>query len=342
MTTDIVRAIAPLGFPWQTLDPFLFCAHHRDDYPAGNGGQGLDRPQLRGRNLGMDFEVKDGFRMYHGEMVPGFPRHPHRGFETITIACRGFVDHSDSMGAHARFGQGDVQWMSAGQGVVHSEMFPLVDDKSGNPGELFQIWLNLAGADKMRPAHFAMVWNEDIPRTTSTDDAGHETEVSMVVGAPGQAKAANMPPHSWAARPKSDVRVWTLKMAAKAKYKLAAGSVGANRVLYFFDGDSIRIDGQKIEAGHLIQLRPDIDVEIDNLGGQAELLMLHGQPIGEPVAQHGPFVMNTRAEISQAVSDYQRTQFGKWPWSSDAPVHPRESGRFAVHAGGLKEYPPKK
>lgn len=339
MGTDIVRAIAPLGFPWQTLDPFLFCAHHHDDYPAGNSGLGLDRPRLSGRNLGMDFEMKDGFRMYHGEMVPGFPRHPHRGFETITIARKGFVDHADSMGAHARFGQGDVQWMSAGQGVVHSEMFPLLEDKSGNPGELFQIWLNLAGADKMRPAHFAMVWNEDVPRNHLVDEAGLKTEVSMIVGAPGSSKAANMPPHSWAARAKSDVMVWTIKMSDKARYTLPAGSVGANRVLYFFEGSSIRIDGQTIQAGHLIHLRADVDVQIENLGGQAELLLLHGQPIGEPVAQHGPFVMNTRAEISQAVTDYQRTQFGDWSWPSDAPVHPRDAGRFAVHAGGRKELP---
>ena len=112
----IVQTV-PLGLHWPTAEPFLFCAHHLDLYPAGNavfGPQG----SLAGRNIGSDFEARDGWRMYHGSTVPGFPEHPHRGFETITFARRGFIDHSDSMGAAARFGRGDVQWMTAGAGEI--------------------------------------------------------------------------------------------------------------------------------------------------------------------------------------------------------------------------------
>src|SRR5262249_55535630 len=98
MSEDLVLRRVPLGFPWQTADPFLFCVHHLDLYPAGNEAMG-PAASLEGREIGMDFEGRDGWRMYHGDVVPGFPRHPHRGFETVTLARQGFIDHSDSLGA---------------------------------------------------------------------------------------------------------------------------------------------------------------------------------------------------------------------------------------------------
>ena len=94
---------------------------------------------------------------------PGFPQHPHRGFETVTFVRRGYIDHSDSLGATARFGRGDVQWLTAGEGIVHCEMFPLLDREHDNPVELFQIWLNLPAEDKMVEPYFTMLWGEDIP-----------------------------------------------------------------------------------------------------------------------------------------------------------------------------------
>src|SRR5438105_5060955 len=111
-----VLSVEPLGFPWQTPDPFLFCVHHDDAYPAANEQLG-PAASLEGRDLGQDFEGKNGWRMYHGLRVPGFPQHPHRGFETVTVVRSGLVDHSDSLGATARYGHGDVQWLTAGRGV---------------------------------------------------------------------------------------------------------------------------------------------------------------------------------------------------------------------------------
>src|SRR5260221_3310134 len=212
MSDSVVLAEVPLGFQWPTLDPFLFCVHHDDAYPAGNDKLGPAAP-LDGRELGMDFAGKDGWRMYHGEVIPGFPQHPHRGFETVTIIRRGYIDHSDSLGATARFGPGDVQWLTAGGGIVHSEMFPLLDESKPNPLELFQIWLNLPSADKMVAPHFTMLWSESIPRLTSRDTAGRATEVSVVAGRIDDARAAAPPPKSWAARSDTDVAIWTLTMS---------------------------------------------------------------------------------------------------------------------------------
>src|SRR5512134_2456183 len=131
MSNPILQ-VSPLGSRWQTADPFLFCVHHIDHFPKGNDQLG-PAASLAGRAIGADFEGKDGWRMYHGEVVPGFPQHPHRGFETVTIVREGLIDHSDSLGATARFGHGDVQWLTAGRGIVHSEMFPLLDRAGPNP-----------------------------------------------------------------------------------------------------------------------------------------------------------------------------------------------------------------
>ncbi|MBP6810655.1 MAG: pirin family protein, partial [Saprospiraceae bacterium] len=139
---DPILEVKPMGFAWDTLDPFLFCVHHEDKFPKGNEEMG-PAVSLKGRSLGDDFIIKDGWRMYHGKKVPGFPGHPHRGFETITVVRDGLVDHADSLGASGRYGEGDVQWMTAGKGVQHSEMFPLLKKDEENPMELFQIWLNL-------------------------------------------------------------------------------------------------------------------------------------------------------------------------------------------------------
>lgn len=161
MPKTILR-IQKLGFPWITQDPFLFCVHHLDFYPRGNKDLGPDA-SLHGRNLGNDFTVKDGWRMYHGTKIPGFPMHPHRGFETITFVLKGFIDHADSNGAAARYGKGDVQWMLAGSGLQHSEMFPLLNDDKGNTSDFFQIWLNLPADKKLAKPAFKMLWGETIP-----------------------------------------------------------------------------------------------------------------------------------------------------------------------------------
>ena len=341
MTTrddEVVLAVTPLGFPWQTADPFLFCVHHDDAYPAGNEQLG-PAASLAGRDIGQDFAGKDGWRMYHGDVVPGFPSHPHRGFETVTIVRRGLVDHSDSLGATARFGRGDAQWLTAGGGIVHSEMFPLVEREKPNPLELFQIWLNLPSSDKLVAPHFAMLWSDAIPTRTVRDASGRETRLTIVAGRYEDAVPPPPPPKSWAARPDTDVALWTLALAPGATFTLPPAERTSNRTLYFFTGESLRVAGTSVPPKSAIAVRPDASVLLENGPEESELLLLQGRPIGEQIAQYGPFVMNTRAEIEQAMSDYRRTLFGGWPWPSDGPVHERSEGRFARRPDGEIERP---
>ncbi len=336
--SDSILETRPLGFPWETADPFLFCVHHDDAYPAGNDDLGPPRELLRGRNIGQDFEGRDGWRMYHGDVVPGFPQHPHRGFETVTIVRSGFIDHSDSLGATARFGPGDVQWLTAGEGIVHCEMFPLLEKEKPNPLELFQIWLNLPKEDKLVPPHFAMLWGRDMPRVAFTDRAGKRTEVTVVAGQLDDKRAPAPPPRSWASRPDTHVAIWTLQMEPGATWTLPpTEDAKITRTIYFFRGSSLKVDGEVIGSHAALVLRSDRAVKLEAGDAPVDILLLQGRPIGQPVVQYGPFVMNTRAEIQQAMLDYQRTRFGGWPWPSDGPVHARTERRFAKHADGRIE-----
>ena len=339
MSDESVLSVSQLGFPWITADPFLFCVYHNDAYPAGDERM-APAASLAGRNLGSDFAGKDGWRMYHGEVVPGFPQHPHRGFETVTIVRRGLIDHADSLGAGARFGGGDVQWLTAGKGIVHSEMFPLLHRDRPNPLELFQIWLNLPRASKLVEPHFSMLWKDMIPVHRAHDAAGRATEVTVIAGRLGDALPPAPPPRSWASSPQSDLAIWTIKMAPAAKWTLPPAAAGTSRSVYLFAGSGLRIGERAIANNTGVKLRADAAVTLDNGPVESELLLLQGRPIGEPVAQYGPFVMNSPAEIEQAFTDYRRTGFGGWPWPSDGPVHGRDEGRFARHPDGRIEARP--
>lgn len=336
MNNDVVLAVRPLGVPWETSDPFLFCMYHHDAYPAGNDELG-PAASLSGRNIGQDFEGKDGWRMYHGDIVPGFPQHPHRGFETVTIMRHGFIDHSDSLGATARFGPGDVQWLTAGRGIVHSEMFPLLRGDGPNPLELFQLWLNLPKSDKFVEPHFGMLWDQSVPHVTAHDSEGRATELVIVAGHMGNVHAPAPPPKSWAARPDTDVAIWTIKMEPHARFTMPAAAMTSSRSLYFFGGSKIHIGEQAVSRNSRVVLRPEAEVTLQNGPDAGDLLLLQGKPIAEPVVQYGPFVMNSRQDIQQAFDDYRRTGFGGWPWRSDGPVLPRALGRYAKHADGREE-----
>jgi len=347
MPIAIGRPFALGRQPWKTFDPFLFCVYHDDLFPKGQPDSlGPDRALLRGRELTSDFSYKDGWSMYHGTKVPGFPSHPHRGFETVTVTMKGLVDHFDSLGATGRYGNGDVQWMTAGNGVQHSEMFPLVNDKEPNPLELFQIWLNLPGAKKTANPYFEMFWAPEVPVVKSGD-----AEISVVAGPLAGTTPKNPPPDSWAAVPDNEVAIWVVRMkTGGGKVVIPAAQRGSaiSRTLYYFKGSckTVTVSGSASEETATLPVMHGLQVDASaetvlSSDGDAQVLILQGRPIKEPVVQHGPFVVNTREDLMMTMQMYQRTEFGGWPWPTTDHHHVKDQPRFAKRPGAKQdEYPP--
>ncbi len=170
------------------------------------------------------------------------------------------------------------------------------------------------------------------------------TRVTLTAGSLDGHRAPPPPPNSWAARDEAEIAIWTIRMDPGAHWTLPAARGTPNRTLYLFKGDRMMVGDDQVPEGVGLRLDPAVPTllrnEADAARGPAEMLMLQGRPIGEPVAHHGPFVMNTRQELEQAYADYRKTQFGGWPWPKDGPVHARTKARFAVHADGREEIAP--
>lgn len=287
---------------------------------------------------GSDFDPNLPYRMYHGDYIPGFPQHPHRGFETITATMKGLVDHADSMGNAGRYGEGDVQWMTAGEGVVHGEMFPLVHSDKDNTLCLFQIWLNLPKKNKMAKPSFAMFWANDVPVWKSEDGLASVTVWAGDYFLEGKEQNAP-PPDSWAANPENDVAVLNVVIKPGGSLVIPrANRDGVKRSMYLVEGhtNNVQVGGQVIKEKVCLTMDATKEVTVDlpsESTDQVEFLLLQGKPIDEPVAQHGPFVMNTQTEIRDAFMEYSRTKFGGWPWPRDDMVFPQDKGRFALIGG---------
>jgi len=227
--------------------------------------------------------------------------------------------------------------MTAGSGVVHCEMFPLLDADGPNTVELFQIWMNLPASDKMVDPYFTMLWSEDIPQHACVDEAGRESTVTVIAGRYAGLTPPAPPPASWASRPEADVSILHMVLQPGAGLTLpAADGEETRRVLYVFEG-SVVVGGEEVETSTGVVVDASQLAPLVAGPEGAEILMLQARPIGEPVAQHGPFVMNTEAEVQQAFADYRRTGFGGWPWDRPDPVHAPDAGRFAHHADGRQE-----
>ncbi|GMK57248.1 hypothetical protein CspeluHIS016_0400820 [Cutaneotrichosporon spelunceum] len=341
--------LPPLGKSWPSPGPFLYVMFHRDNYPAGSGTLAPDPKLLEGRVLGNDFTHKDGWSMYMGNDVPGFPAHPHRGMETVTIVREGTIDHGDSTASGARYSVGDVQWVTAGKGVVHSEMFPLLKEDQ-NTLDLYQLWLNLAADDKDAEPEFVMMWREAIPHI-QRDGA----TIQVVAGEYAGASPLAPPKRSWAARATSDLAAWFIDMQPNSTATLpSTNTARTERTVYVHactpgpQGPETSDDPVRVQVGsewvpdwHALSLAPGSgEVMLRNAGRPARVLVLQSVPIGEPVAVRGPFVMNTEQENLDAFAVYRKTKFGGFPWPSDRPTY-GDSPRFAQYRGGPREEPGK-
>ncbi|MFZ4261211.1 pirin family protein [Sphingobacterium sp. HJSM2_6] len=317
-------------------DPFILAAYHFDQYPEGNGQMGPNA-SLNDRNIGNDFDSAKPWRMYHGETIPGFPHHPHRGFEVITVVPEGYVDHFDSKGSKGRYGQGDVQLMNVGSGVLHSEMFPLIHDDQPNPLRLFQIWLNLPGKDKLHEPDYKMLWHEDIPIKTIPSKHDGEVKIKVILGAYQGVKSIDPLPNSWASNPQNHVGLALIEMDPHTEFTLEAVSPTLNRFVFFYEGNnSIQLESQELRKGQLADVDGNEEIRIVNNDQKAFILILEGEPINEPVAAYGPFVMNTERELQDAFQEYRSTQFGGWPWGDQEQdlVNAKEESRFASYHFG--------
>jgi redox-sensitive bicupin YhaK (pirin superfamily) len=233
------------------------------------------------------------------DYLAGFPDHPHRGFETVTYMLAGAMRHEDHNGNRGDLVAGSVQWMTAGRGIVHSEM-PRQEN-----GLLwgFQLWVNLPARDKMGPPRYQDIAPERIPELRSPEG----THVRVIAGESGGLSGAVV---GIATRP----LYLDVALPAKAAFvhPLAAGSTG---LVYVFEGEarvgvSAKGSGTRVESGQLAVLGDGDEVAVDAGEAPARFLLLGARPLGEPVARYGPFVMNTREEIHQALRDLRDGTFG--------------------------------
>ncbi len=237
----------------------------------------------------------------------GVGEHPHRGFETVTIIYGGEVEHRDSTGSGGRIGPGDVQWMTAGAGILHEEFHSRAFARTGGVLEMVQLWVNLPAKDKMSGPRYQTLLDADIPSIELAQNAGR---VRLIAGA--------YDAHRGPAQTFSPIDVWDLRLRSggSAPLHFAAGRTVALVVLH----GTVQINGGEIarEAQLVVMDRKAGEVLIE-ANAEATLLVLSGDPLNEPIAGHGPFVMNTEQEIRQAIEDFNSGRFGHIP--------PQEAGR---------------
>lgn len=228
----------------------------------------------------------------------GVGEHPHRGFETVTIVFAGEVEHRDSSGGGGRIGPGDVQWMTAASGIVHEEFHGRDFARRGGMFEMVQLWVNLPAKDKMAKPGYQGITSAEIPAVRLAGDAGAARIIAgEMAGTKGPATTFT-PMHVWDLRVKADHR---------AELSVPDGWTAALAVLH----GQVRVNGSEPVSAAEVALfdRARERIHIDSQG-DATALLLSGEPIDEPIAGQGPFVMNTREEIRQAIVDYQSGRMG--------------------------------
>ena len=230
----------------------------------------------------------------------GVGTHPHRGFETVTLVYQGEVSHKDSTGEGGTIGPGDVQWMTAGSGILHEEFHSDAFTASGGTFQVVQLWVNLPAKDKGAAPGYQAITKADIPEVALTDGAGFLRVIAGdYAGVKGPAKSF------------TPMHVWDLRLGAGGKTVLDLPE-GWTALLAVLEGE-VTVNGTPAGAAEIAELaRAGSAVEIE-AQEEAKLLLLSGAPIDEPIAAYGPFVMNSKAEIRQAIADFNEGRFGQMP-----------------------------
>ncbi len=231
----------------------------------------------------------------------GVGQHPHRGFETVTIVYAGEVEHRDSTGQGGVIGPGDVQWMTAGSGILHEEFHSTEYARRGGPFEMVQLWVNLPARDKMAAPGYQGILDAQIPSVVLPEGAGR---VRVIAG--------DYDGHAGPARTFSPINVWDVRLRAGATAELPQPD-GWTTLLVVLEG-TVQVNGQAVlrqaQMATLSTAGTGVRIEAN---ADAKLLLLAGQPIDEPVVGYGPFVMNSQQEIMQAIADFNGGKFGRMP-----------------------------
>lgn len=232
----------------------------------------------------------------------GVGAHPHRGFETVTIVYDGEVSHRDTTGAGGTIGPGDVQWMTAGSGLLHEEYHGDAYARRGGRLEMIQLWVNLPAADKMVTPAYQGITNDRIPQVHLPDEAG---TLRVIAGRYGDVAGAA---HTF-----TPMNVWDMRLQTGGRVSLELPA-GHTTALFVLSG-MIRVDGQTVGPAELAVMEREGTELAFEATQDSVVLLLGGQPLNEPVVGHGPFVMNSREEIEQAMRDFSAGRFGRMPTS---------------------------
>lgn len=244
----------------------------------------------------LDYNSKYNFPP--SEIPKGVGVHPHKGFETVTIAYKGRVEHGDSSGGGGVIGEGDVQWMTAGNGVLHKEFHETEWSKQGGEFQMVQLWVNLPAKDKSTPAKYQAIKNQDIPRVSVANGNG---EVEVIAGEFQAIKGA--------ASTFTPINMFNVRLKKDAETTLSFPK-NYNTALLVIEGRIVVNNEHNVPTDYFVLFRNDGENIILKASDDAIVLILSGEPINEPIAAHGPFVMNTRQELIQAFNDFNEGKFG--------------------------------
>lgn len=228
----------------------------------------------------------------------GVGQHPHRGFETVTIVYDGEVEHRDSTGQGGVIGPGDVQWMTAGEGILHEEFHSWAYTRAGGPFRMVQLWVNLPAKHKSAAPGYQSISNSSIPVVNLPQEAGYARVIA------GTFESKKGPAHSF-----TPINVWDVRLNDGAKTDLTIPA-GHTCMVIVLSGQVLANRGQVVSEGEMVLFDREGDGVTVSANSDAIILVLTGEPINEPVVWHGPFVMNTEEEIERTIADFRSGRFG--------------------------------